>query len=145
MSTAFERSIRTLRDVQVCHELFALAFYCGPERQYAFETNTFDENATYQSAVDALTKDYEGKRLIFVKEMALCLNKNYDILLQEGMKEFKHTFLIRSPHQRVRPLIRNRGCFLAEEFGCSELFDLYNFVVNNPHPSPVVIDVDDLS
>ncbi|KAK3748638.1 hypothetical protein QZH41_004509 [Actinostola sp. cb2023] len=145
MSSAFERSIRTLRDVQVIHESFAVACHFGQERDDVFaETALFEANATYQAAVDALTKDYEGKRLIFAKEMAFCLKMKYDILLQEGMKEFKHTFLIRSPHQRVRSLIRNRGYFLAEEFGCSEQFDLYYFVANNLHPSPVVIDVDDL-
>ena len=55
------------------------------------------------------------------------------------MKDFQHTFLIRSPQQRMRSLV-NGGHSPEEYDGFKELYELYNFVVDNLHPSTVVID-----
>jgi hypothetical protein len=136
--------MRTLRDVQVFHEAFAIPFHHGPQRDSdLFTTIPLDPNATYQSVADTLKQKYEGKQLVFAKEMACCLKRNYNIFLQDGTREFQQTFLIRNPFQVARSLI-NCGYFVAKEFGIKELYELYNFVVENLQPCPVIIDAEDL-
>lgn len=144
VSTAFERSIRTLDQVQVFHELCAIPYHCGVTRNSDLFTEIpLDPSATFKEVSDILTKPYDDKQLIFAKEMAMCLMKNYDVLQQDKMKEFQHTFLIRHPVLVAKSLLRC-GYFVAKEFGIKELYELYNFVSENLHPSPLVIDAEDL-
>lgn len=144
VSTAFERSIRTLRNVEVFHETFAIPFHHGPERDSDLFTDIpLDSTATYHSVADTLKQEYDGKQLVLAKEMACCLKKHYEVLVQDGMTEYQHTFLIRNPYDVARSLI-NCGYFVAKEFGIKELYELYQFVLDNLESSPVILDADDL-
>ena len=39
--------------------------------------------------------DFEGKDFVFIKDMAYYVEGKFDMFLEEGFKNFKHTFMIR--------------------------------------------------
>ncbi|EDO48455.1 predicted protein [Nematostella vectensis] len=146
VSTAFERCIRTLRNGQVFHEPFAVPFYFGPDKQtddYLRERPDYVPEATYQSVAEEISARFPGKEFVFVKEMAVSTQNHFEVFLQDEMKDFQHTFLVRNPEKSLRSLYRT-GYFDPGLAGIKELYDMYEFVKNHLDPSPLVIDSDDL-
>lgn len=148
VSTAFEFSINTLENAKVFHEPFSSPFFSSgrpsplpaplPKR-------------SYKDTKEMLQASYPGIDVIFTKEHAYSLEGRYDMLLEEGMKDFVHTFLIRDPLKAVAS--GYRGCGSLEVWskfheqgilGFYQQHDLYMFVKEKIDPFPVVIDADDL-
>ncbi len=153
LSTAVEISIRELPCVsKVFHEPYATPFFSGPERtslQYA--DSPVDSSRTYASVTDKIRQSLLDKEngVVFVKEISYYINDHTDVLLEEGMKNAKHTFLIRHPALAVRSLYK--GChdnnfkFDLNEIGFKEMYKIYKCVKNNLGDSnPVVIDATDV-
>ena len=154
VSTALERSIRTLKNGKCFHEPFSNAFLFGPERQSTrFTSKEVDPQATYKLICEKLQEEYEEADFIFSKDMALCIANKFEILLEDGFKNFKHTFLIRHPVKVVRShfeIVTNSklpvewGYFDPTEVGFKELLELYEFVKQHIHKNPIVVEADDL-
>ncbi|XP_074633925.1 uncharacterized protein LOC141892513 [Acropora palmata] len=153
VSTAFERSIMTLKNSVILHEPFSVAFYFGPERQSPrYASQEPNQQATYRSISKLLQKEYDGKDFLFSKEMAYCLENKFHLFSEEGFKTFKHTFLIRHPLKAVyslykastNPKLTGWNCFYPAEAGFRQMAELYEFVERNIHKDPIVIDADDL-
>ena len=143
----------TLKNSKVFHEPFSSAYYFGPERQsrrYAPQLNS--PEATYGKISKMLQKEYDGKDLVFSKDMAYCVENKFDIFREEGFETFQHTFLIRNPVKAVRslykastnPKLTGWGHFDPTEAGFRQMLELYEFVKQHNRNEPVVVDADDL-
>ena len=156
VSCAFERSIRTLKNSKVFHEPYSTAYYFGPERQSTrYAATAVDEKETYTgySAVnEILQKEYDGKEILFSKDMAYCVENKFHIFLEEGFKDFEHTFLIRDPVKAVyslyklatNPKLSGWDYFDPVEAGFRQLYELYEFLQKHQLRGSVVVDADDL-
>ena len=153
VSTAFERSMMNLKNSKIFHEPYSLPFYFGPERQSKrYNLEAINAKATYRSVSKLLQKEYDGVDLVFVKDMAYYIDKKFDIFLEDGFKNFKHTFLIRSPKKAVVSLYKASvnakltgwDYFDPVEAGFKQMFEFFQFVRSHLDPSPVVVDADDL-
>ena len=153
LSTAFERSMMNLKNSKIIHEPYYYPFFFGPERQskrYSLEVT--NPEATYRWASELLQKEYDGMDLVFAKDIAYEIDKKFDIFLEDGFKNFKHTFLIRNPNKTVlslyrastNPKITGWDYFDPAYVGFKELFEFFQFVRSHLDPSPVVVDADDL-
>ncbi|XP_020903462.2 branched-chain-amino-acid aminotransferase-like protein 2 [Exaiptasia diaphana] len=100
-----------------------------------------------------LCKDYEGIDLVFFfKDMAYYMRNKLDLLLEGGLKDFKHSFLIRDPAEVMTSLYRvyknldspGYSNFNQADTGFQELYHLYQFVTEHLDLNPVVVDADDL-
>ena len=148
VSTAFEFSITTLESAKVFHEVFAPPFYSG----LPLDSIPYPQllpKSSFGEAKEKLLADYPGKCVVFAKEQAIYVNGKFDIFLEEGMRDFVHSFLIRDPLKSVTSAYRGHGSLerwlqFSHEGGFQELRDLYVFVREKIDPSPVVIDADDL-
>ncbi|KAJ7365901.1 hypothetical protein OS493_002631 [Desmophyllum pertusum] len=108
--------------------------------------------SSYQSVSNMLQQDYEGKDFVFIKDMAYCVEGKFDIFLEEGFKNFKHTFVIRNPEPAVsslfklstNPELAGWDYFDPAEAGFRQLLELYEFIERHVHKDPVVVDADDL-
>ena len=153
VSTAFERSIMTLKNSKILHEPYSAAHYFGPERQspryVAQETN---QQATYRSISKLLQKEHDGSDFVFTKEMAYCVENKFHIFTEEGFKDFQHTFLIRHPLKAVyslykastNPKLTGWDYFDPAEAGFRQMAELCDFVERHIHSNPIVVDADDL-
>ena len=149
VSTAFERSIETLKNCQVLHEPFSSPYYFGPERQSSqFASTPIDAKATYDGAADILQAHYPGKELVFAKDLAYYTDGK---LFRRGLDRFTHTFIIRRPERAVYSLFKMAekdgdewGEFDPKEAGFREIHNLYTFVKEKLGYTPVVVDADDL-
>ena len=152
VSSAFERSIRTLNNSKVFSEPFNNPYYFGPERQtMRFASLPIDPNATYEATLQMLLAHYPSKELVFSKDMAYSIESRVSDLFSQGLDKFTHTFLIRSAEKSIYSLYRKSnqlsdsyGDFDPKEAGFQELYDLYHYVQNKMGYSPVVVDADDL-
>ncbi|XP_031574753.1 branched-chain-amino-acid aminotransferase-like protein 2 [Actinia tenebrosa] len=155
ISTAFERSIITLSNVKVIHEPFDDVFYLGPERQSnRYASRPIKTDQTYKEAGRKITKEYEGKEVVFSKNMAHYVENKFEMFLEPQYKCTQHTFLVRNPEESIPALYRASkdpkivsagwNYFDPEEAGFRQMYELYHFIVENVHPSPVLIDADDL-
>ncbi|CAB3981487.1 Hypothetical predicted protein [Paramuricea clavata] len=71
---------------------------------------------------------------------------------EQGLREYKHSFLIRNPNKSIPSLYRvatntevsGWDHFNPVEAGFRQLLELYEFVVKEFDSSPVIIDADDL-
>ncbi|XP_071854030.1 uncharacterized protein [Apostichopus japonicus] len=120
------------------------------------------ENFTYEYIKEQLEKPLdEGKKFLLIKDMALGIDGNYD-LLPKG--PFRHTFLIRHPNRTslsVRKLVahvyeyegdldkfvemqKGHPFMSWDMLSVDPLYNLYKYVKENIDPNPVVIDADDL-
>ena len=154
VSTAFERSMMNLKNSKIFHEPYYWPFFFGPERQSKrYSSEVIDPEATYRSVSEFLQKDYDGMELVFVKDFPFYIVKKFDIFLEDGFKNFKHTFLIRNPKKSVVSLYKvtrspkltgDESGFLPEEAGFKQMFEFFQFVRSHLDPSPVVVDADDL-
>ena len=61
-----------------------------------------------------LQQDFDDKEFVFIKDMAYCVEGKFDIFLEEGFKNFKHTFMIRHPEPAsqlaVQTIDKSRAC-----------------------------------
>lgn len=153
VSTAFERSIMTLKNSKILHEPYSTAYYFGPERQSPrYLTTPIDEKATYRAVNMALQKEYDGKYLLFSKDMAYCVENKHHLFLEDGFKDFEHTFLIRNPVKAVyslyklstNPKLTGWDYFDPVEAGFQQIFELYEFLQKHMLRAVVIVDVDDL-
>ena len=153
ISTAFERAIMNLKNGKIFHEPYSVVYYFGPQRKSSrYLNDPVQPNATLKEVSKVLAAEYKKKNFIFSKDMAYYLDGNYDILRQNGLSEYKHSFLIRNPKKAVPSLYRASlnakktgwDYFDPEEVGFHELLELYEFVVKELDSSPVIIDADDL-
>ena len=148
VSTAFEFSINTLENAKVFHEIFASPFYSGRPLN---PLKTPLPKRSYGETKDMLLATYPEKDIVFTKEHAYYVDGRFDMLLEEDMKDFIHTFLIRNPVNAVASSYRGFGSLEVwssfhqqKLLGFRQLRDLYFFVKEKIDPSPVVIDADDL-
>ena len=142
-----------LKKSKIFHEPYTLPFFFGPERQsQRYSLKTIDPKATYRSVSELLQKEYDGVDLIFSKDMACCIDNKFDIFLENGFKNFRHTFLIRNPKRAVfslykvttNPTLTGWDSFDPAEAGFKQMFEFFQFVWSHLDPTPVVVDADDL-
>ena len=96
--------------------------------------------------------EYEGKNAVFVKDFASRLRGRYEVFLDEGFKDFSHSFLIRNPQRVVLSLYRvldyNLDSFLElydrGDVGIVSLYEFYCFLKSQLGINPLIIDADDL-
>ncbi|XP_032220901.2 branched-chain-amino-acid aminotransferase-like protein 2 [Nematostella vectensis] len=153
VSTAFERCMMNLKNLKAIHEPYSLPYYFGNERlSKRYISEDVIPAATYNSVGQLLQKEYDGVDCVFSKDMAYYVKGRFGIFLEDGFKDFQHTFLIRNPEKAVyslykasiNPKLTGWDYFDPEEAGFLQLFELYNFVKKHVNPSPVVLDADDL-
>ena len=152
VSSAFERSIRTLNNSKVFNEPLSNPYYFGPERRtMRFASLPIDPNATYEATLQMLLAHYPSKELVFSKDLAYSIKGMFNDVFSRGLDKFTHTFLIRRPERSIYSLYRKStemsnsyGDFDPNEAGFQELYDLYDYVKNKMGYSPVVVDADDL-
>lgn len=153
VSTAFERSLMNLDNSKTLHEPFSQPYYFGEERKSArYVSDPPRPGTTYHSVAMMLQKDYDGIDLVISKDMAYYVEDCNDILLDEGLADIQHTFLVRNPKKAINslykastnPKLTGWSYFDPKEAGFVQLFSLYNFVRQNLDPSPVIIDADEL-
>ncbi|CAD7696554.1 unnamed protein product [Ostreobium quekettii] len=160
LSTAFLRSIATLPNAQVFHELFSTVhYYASDERRPKNDDGgtappPFDP--TMKAAAGILKANYPDKDAVFAKEMAYCVEGQLEALEAEGIfgpdSGFVHSFLIRSADRAVYSLYKASvderltgwSSFDPSEAGFRQLRELYDFVKDRSAGAPVVIDADDL-
>lgn len=153
VSTAFERSIMEIKDSKTFHEPYSMAYHLGPQKQstvYTFEE--IDPCNTYENIQAMLTKHYDGIKVIFAKDMAKAISNHLELLLDEAMKDYQHTFLIRDPRKAlpslyktyVNPNAAGSNDFDPIEAGFVQFNQLYRFVKKYLDQNPVLIDADDL-
>lgn len=106
---------------------------------------------SYEEVGAMLRESYRGKDIIFTKNCAHTVRGRFEMFLEEGFKDFIHTFLIRDPLSAVASSfigfpnleawsqVRQQG-----DLGYHELRDLYYFVKGKIHSDSVVIDANDL-
>ena len=153
MSTAFERSIMNIKKGKVFHEPYASVYYFGPERiSCRYSSKPVDPKATYKEVSTDLSKEYNGVDFVFSKDMAYYIQGNFEILRQDGLNNYKHSFLIRNPKKAIPSLYRAStntektgwDYFDPDEAGFRQMLDLYYFVVKEFKCTPVIIDADDV-
>ncbi|KAK3735135.1 hypothetical protein QZH41_000005 [Actinostola sp. cb2023] len=153
VSTAFERSIRTLSKTKVFTEPYSVPYYYGPERQNTrYKSTPIDPEKTYNNTAKLLLQDYDGINLVFTKNMAYHVSKKFDMFLSKEFQGTRHTFLIRDPAKSIASLYRlstdrnesGWDYFEPEDSGVRQLYEFYTFVTEHLDPNPVVIDADDL-
>ena len=153
LSTAFECCMRELPCLtEVFHEPYAMPHYFGPERtslQYA--SSPVDSTKTFESVTERIRQSLlcGENEVVFIKNMSYYVDDHLDVILGEGLKDLKHTFLIRHPALALRSLYTaccSIDCFfLPNEIGFKEAYKIYEYVKTNLGDSnPVVIDATDI-
>ena len=142
-----------LRNCKIFHEPYSQCYYFGAERQsQRYGEQSPDPNATYRSVSKILQKEYDGKEVLFAKDMAYHIQNHFHILLEEGFKNVQHSFLIRQPKRAIpslykastNPKLTGWDHFDPVEAGFRQMNELFQFVRSHLDPSPVVVDADDL-
>ena len=173
-STAVERSIRELPEVNVLHEPHMKVYYFGPEQAssstsasskktnspeqpypniHKLEDETslkFRPAATYKAAQSRIVSLACERKHLFIKEVAFHVAQKYKDYVEGDFAQFKHTFLIRKPLKVVLSLYKALQNSLFQlggktaEVGFEELYNLYETVRSSIDPNPLIIDADDL-
>ena len=161
LSTVFYRSMATLKKTKIFQELFSVAYYYGPQRTNDMWLKQTDvqinieglstDDFTYDNVIKILLADYQGLDLVFAKEHAHCLPEAmYEDILEGGLSDFIHTFLIRDPE---RALYSNYKTLLNSSVeslldppngGLYDLYKLFRFIKEKKGVTPIVIDAKDL-
>ena len=154
VSTAFERSMRTLKHCKVFHEPYGDAYYFGPEKKTDLFSDTVmnissHSGSTYASTTAMLLGDFPKVETVFVKDMSFYVESNYEHIMTSGLSTYTHTFLIRRPDKAI---YSNYKCgqkipnwkFYPNEAGFSSLYKLFKYVQQMYNGSLVVVDADDL-
>ena len=156
-STAVERSIRELPEVNVLHEPHMNAFSFGPEQPHPnthkLKDGTplrFRPAATYKATQSRIVSLARERKHLFIKEISYHVAHKYRDYVEGDFAQFKHTFLIRKPLKVVLSLYKAlqnsqfQWGFNPAEIGFEELYNLYETVRGSIDPNPLVIDSDDL-
>ena len=155
ISSAFERSILTLPNTKLISEPFGVAYYYGPQRQsQRFDSQEVEPMAKYEDVAKVvMDQPADDIDVVFAKDMAYYMEGKMSVL-EESLKDVKHSFLIRDPKKAIpsflrlmeKPEIRELGWdyFDPKEAGFQQLYEIYEFVKEKLDPHPVVIDADDL-
>ena len=156
MSTAFERSIRELDGVKVIFQSHSMAYYnslLGPENKFKHEDAAPwprpPSQDTYASCDEKLLARYDNYKAVFSKNMAYVIPKErFPIYIQGKFANFKHTFLIRNPHESIPSLWKlyvKSEIFSSDtmEGSHSNLYELFEFLQSRGKIS-AVIDAADL-
>ncbi|XP_022108794.1 uncharacterized protein LOC110989032 [Acanthaster planci] len=128
------------------------------------KSSDYDEGkSTYPWMKNQMEADYPGKRFVFAKEMAYCIDGKFEYL-PEG---YRHIFLIRDPvkvfqsfKRCVPEIIAIRGLkgeegkleldklsakLLGKELAFKEAVNVYEYLQEkNIEPDPIIVDSDDL-
>ena len=158
LSTAFYRSISTLKRTKHFQELFSGPHYFGPERRNvrfppgSEVGNLTEKDLTYDTCKQTILADYSNADLIFTKEMAYCFPESmWHELTTGGFEDFIHTFLIRDPQRAIysnyKAILKDNvgdATMDPSEVGFIELHKLYNFIKTKKDTTPVVVDAIDL-
>ena len=137
MSTAFERSIRELKDSKIFHEPYSRSNHFGPERQSPrYLSMPVDLKVSHIKIERMLSKEYNGVEILFSKDMAYAVENNFEKLSCKSLREFQHTFLIRNPRKTIPSLYKGSinkqltgwDYFDHEETGFRQLYELYHYV-----------------
>jgi len=153
VSTAFERSMMELENCKTFHEPYLQSFYFGAERQSErYKHFDPDEKKTYDAIGEMLEKEYDGIELVFSKDMAYYMCNHFQELIHGRLRQFQHTFLIRSPAKSIRSFYLGSinkvqpgwDYFDPDEGGFKELLELYRFIAAKKDKNPIVVDADDL-
>ena len=154
-STAFERSIHELPEVNVLHEPHMNAFFFGPEKRHPnthkLKDGTplrFRPAATYKAAQSRIVSLARERKHLFIKEISFHVAHKSKDYVEGDFAQFKHTFLIRKPLKVVLSVYKAaqnsqfQWGFIPPGF--EELYNLYETVRDSVDPNPLVIDSDDL-
>ena len=92
VSTAFERSMRTLDYCKVLHEPYVGPCYIR-EQQYSSrrQDSCLTELVMKKPHLRNLVKDYPFYEAVFVKELAKHVEGNLDEVMQGGLSTYTHT------------------------------------------------------
>ena len=144
--------------MKVLYEPHQSTFYFGPERDLRTYFNTRDTDLlskyalhTYDYAHQRLLAKYEDCNAVFIKNMAYYIPKDrYSNYVEGDFSTFKHTFLIRNPHESI--LSRWKACKRSgftfpgkvETDSYVMLCELFKFINKNAGRPVTVIDSADL-
>ena len=152
-STAVERSILELPEVNVLHEPHNNAFHFGPEQPHPSihklkdgKTQRFEPAATYKAAKSHIVSLARERKHVFVKEISYHVAHKAKDYVEGDFAQFKHTFLIREPLKVILSLCKAyqnspKFQFDSAKVGFEELYNLYETVRSS---NPLIIDADDL-
>ena len=107
VSTAFERSIRELKDSIIFHAPFSRSNLFGPERQSPRNLMMpVDLKVSHSEIERMLSKEYDGVEILFTKDMARSVENHFEKLSCTSLREFQHTCLIRNPRKTIPSLYK---------------------------------------
>ena len=155
LSTAFERSMRTLSHCKVFHEPFGYAYYFGPDRPTQSFGKIIDaqvaipENNSYENTSAMIMKDFPEFEALFIKEHAFFVEDKLEQVLKQGLSSFTHTFLIRRPDKAICSLYTcgqtmPGWTFEPMQAGFKSLYNFYKHMQQVTDKPLLVIDADDL-
>ncbi|GMH66117.1 hypothetical protein TrST_g10207 [Triparma strigata] len=160
-STAFERAIAENEKTTVFHEHFADPYYYGADRFHGTNKTTMDQvdksllvrDSTYErQANEMLAANGDGReRVAFTKELSIYYQESK--MSPEMLRQFRHTFLIRSPTKVMKSFWRaamenvsdgSSTYFDASEAGFMEIEAIMQAVEGLDNQNIVIVDADDL-
>jgi len=170
VSTAFHRSITTLKKTKWFLEVFTGIHYFSPSdsrfdlspkvqadseipQGFYVEGVTSVKDLTYEAMMNLLSADYPDVDLVFSKEFAFCLPETmWEDMVTGKFANAIHTFLIREPERVLysnystgKPAyLKVQPCVDPPGGGLYELYDFYKFIKEKRGAAPVVVDATDL-
>ncbi|MDJ0556621.1 MAG: sulfotransferase family protein [Microcoleaceae cyanobacterium MO_207.B10] len=140
-STAFMWMVKQRGDFLALHEPFGASAYYSEERIFnRFPDITPQAEYNYQNVLQDLKVKSQNNRL-FIKDFPCYF---IQIVNNEFIDYFQHTFLIRNPAQMLPSYYYKMPDLNFEECGYKQLFELFNKVIERTGKIPVVINADDL-
>ena len=152
VSNAFQFSMQTLPYVKTFHEPFSAPYYSAnplPWQEDSLLEKGAERFYCYEDAKATILSECPGKETFFVKELVYQIRGKFDMLLEEDLKSFSHSFLIRNPVRAVYSLYKMVPNHFEEwyqrgDVGIVEVYDLYCYLQKHLGISPPIIDADDL-
>ena len=155
LSTAFVKCFDTMENAEIFLEPFSSAYFFGPEKRCptveGLQTPE-DPEYKYGWVKKQLEAEFQGKELIFCKDMGFAIDGRYDAI-PDG---YQHTFIIRKPvkallsYHKVVNSYPHHTEEVSVKYGLSkglaykELYDLYEHICKTTGKKPIIIDADDL-
>ncbi|MGD1700303.1 hypothetical protein [Dapis sp. BLCC M229] len=140
-STAFECMMKERGDFFVLHEPFGLAYYNSEDRISDRSAHIRPQPEHNCEAIWQRLQQQVSHQAVFIKDMATHINP----LLDEAFLScFESTFIIRHPAKALPSLFDVWSDFTLEEAGYTELYKLFERVMEINDKVPVVINSDDL-
>jgi hypothetical protein len=140
-STAFMWMMKQRGDFLVLQEPFGRSAYYSEERIFNRAADiTPKAEYNYQNVLQDLQLKAQ-KSQVFLKDFPYYF---LQIVNDEFLGYFQHTFLIRDPAQMLPSYYHKMPDLDFEECGYKELFELFQKVVKNTGKIPVVLNADDL-